>query len=193
MCGLRKMPEAKMHKAICADCGKECEVPYKPDEIMPAYCRECYSRRKMELSKEVFRVLNKPNKAISPAAIVATVNSNGTPHTAPFGSLRAVAPKLLRFATWRANDTFKNLCRDGRVMVSFLAPPNIAVSIQGIAKVVREQMKADSNYAIVEIEVQQVKNDMVRIVTIDDTIRISPRGEEATRWFQAVIGEVEEM
>jgi len=185
--------EVRMHKAVCADCGKECEVPYKPDEMMPAYCRECYSKRKSELPKEVFKVLSKPNRAISPPAIVSTVDSDGTPHTAPFGSLRAITPKLLRFASWRGHDTYKNLCHDGRVMVTFLAPPNIAVGVQGIAKVVREQMNADRNYAIVEIEVQQVKYDMVRIVTIDDTIRISPRGEEATKWFQAVVGEVEEM
>ena len=24
--------EREMHKATCADCGKECEVPFKPDE-----------------------------------------------------------------------------------------------------------------------------------------------------------------
>jgi CxxC-x17-CxxC domain-containing protein len=187
------MSEARMYKGICADCGKECEIPYRPDEIMPAYCRECYSKRKSELPKEVFKVLNKPNRAISPAAIVATLNSDGSPHTAPFGSLRAITPKLLRFTSWRGHDTYKNLCRDGRVMVAFLAPPNIAVSIRGSAKVVREQMTADKNYAIVEVEVQQVKYDMVRIVVINDTIRISPRGEEATKWFQAVVGEVEEM
>lgn len=187
------MPEAGMHKGICADCGKECEVPYRPDEMMPAYCRNCYSKRKSELPEEVFKVLSKPNRAISPPAIVATVDLDGTPHTAPFGSLRAITPKLLRFSSWRGHDTYKNLCRDGRVMVVFLAPPNIAASIRGSAKVVREQMNSDKNYAIVEIEVQQVKYDMVRTVTIDDTIRISPRGEEATKWFQAVVGEVEEM
>ena len=187
------MSEVKMHKAICVDCGRECGVPYQPDEMMPAYCRECYSKRKSELPKEVFKILGKPNRAISPVAIVATVDPDGAPHTAPFGSLRAITPKLLRFASWRGHDTYKNLCHDERVVVIFLAPPNIAVSIKGNAKVTREQMNADKKYAIVEIEVQQVKYDMVRIVVIDNTIRISPRGEEATKWFQAVVGEVEEM
>ena len=31
-----------MHKAICADCGNECEVPFKPTEGRDVYCRECY-------------------------------------------------------------------------------------------------------------------------------------------------------
>jgi len=36
----------QMHKATCADCGSECEVPFKPIEGKPVYCKECYSKRK---------------------------------------------------------------------------------------------------------------------------------------------------
>ncbi len=32
----------EMHKAKCADCGKECEVPFKPTGDKPVYCRDCY-------------------------------------------------------------------------------------------------------------------------------------------------------
>lgn len=35
-----------MHKAICADCKKDCEVPFVPTENRPVYCKECYSRRR---------------------------------------------------------------------------------------------------------------------------------------------------
>ena len=35
-----------MYKAICADCGKECEVPFKPTEGRPVYCRECYAKHR---------------------------------------------------------------------------------------------------------------------------------------------------
>ncbi|MFQ6074673.1 MAG: CxxC-x17-CxxC domain-containing protein [Candidatus Bathyarchaeia archaeon] len=35
-----------MYKIICADCGKEAEVPFKPDETRPVYCRECYRKRR---------------------------------------------------------------------------------------------------------------------------------------------------
>ena len=34
----------EMHKAVCADCGKECEVPFKPIEGRPVYCRDCYQK-----------------------------------------------------------------------------------------------------------------------------------------------------
>jgi len=36
----------KMFKAICADCGKECEVPFKPMEGRPVYCRECFQKHR---------------------------------------------------------------------------------------------------------------------------------------------------
>jgi len=34
----------EMHKAICADCKKECEVPFKPTEGRPVFCRDCYRK-----------------------------------------------------------------------------------------------------------------------------------------------------
>ena len=34
----------EMHKAKCADCGKDCEVPFKPSGGRPVYCRDCYRK-----------------------------------------------------------------------------------------------------------------------------------------------------
>ena len=36
----------EMHKATCADCNQECEVPFKPSGDRPVYCKECFSKRK---------------------------------------------------------------------------------------------------------------------------------------------------
>jgi len=38
--------ERVLHKAICADCKKGCEVPFKPSGERPVYCKECFSKRK---------------------------------------------------------------------------------------------------------------------------------------------------
>jgi CxxC-x17-CxxC domain-containing protein len=35
----------QMHKTKCSDCGQECEVPFKPAEGKPVYCRECFQKR----------------------------------------------------------------------------------------------------------------------------------------------------
>lgn len=39
--------ERTLHKAICADCNKECEVPFKPSQDRPVYCKDCFSKRKV--------------------------------------------------------------------------------------------------------------------------------------------------
>ena len=39
-------PQRTMHKAICAECGKECEVPFEPTEGRPVYCRECFAKHR---------------------------------------------------------------------------------------------------------------------------------------------------
>ena len=35
-------------KVICADCNKECEVPFKPREDRPVYCKECFSNHRKD-------------------------------------------------------------------------------------------------------------------------------------------------
>lgn len=36
----------EMHDAKCAECGKDCQVPFKPAEGKPVYCRDCYQKHK---------------------------------------------------------------------------------------------------------------------------------------------------
>jgi len=35
----------EMHKAICAECKKDCEVPFKPIAGKPVFCKECYAKK----------------------------------------------------------------------------------------------------------------------------------------------------
>ena len=36
----------EMHDATCSDCGNACQVPFKPAEGKPVYCRDCYQKHK---------------------------------------------------------------------------------------------------------------------------------------------------
>jgi CxxC-x17-CxxC domain-containing protein len=38
--------ERMMYEAICADCSKVCEVPFRPSEDRKVYCKACWARRK---------------------------------------------------------------------------------------------------------------------------------------------------
>jgi CxxC-x17-CxxC domain-containing protein len=43
--GGRDSGRSSMHKAICDECGKECEVPFRPTGDKPVYCSECFEKR----------------------------------------------------------------------------------------------------------------------------------------------------
>ncbi len=43
--GSEPRPERKMYKAICSECKKECEVPFKPNGSKPVFCRDCFRKR----------------------------------------------------------------------------------------------------------------------------------------------------
>jgi CxxC-x17-CxxC domain-containing protein len=34
----------QMFPAVCAECGKDTEVPFEPTDGRPVYCSECYSK-----------------------------------------------------------------------------------------------------------------------------------------------------
>ncbi|OGG21202.1 hypothetical protein A3D03_04765 [Candidatus Gottesmanbacteria bacterium RIFCSPHIGHO2_02_FULL_40_13] len=37
-----------MHKAVCAECGRDCEVPFMPSGDRPIYCSNCFEKRRNE-------------------------------------------------------------------------------------------------------------------------------------------------
>jgi len=43
--------QREMHPAVCAECGKDTEVPFEPTGDRPVYCRDCFSRRSPERSR----------------------------------------------------------------------------------------------------------------------------------------------
>lgn len=145
-----------------------------------------------ELPPDIFAALRKPGRAISPVTVVATVDASGRPRTAPFGSLRAITPRLLRLACGNYHDTYANLCRDGRASVAVLAPPNIAVSIYGRARIVKPQMDIAKHLVAVEIDIEEVKNDMMRRGIIEGSIGFKPP-DDLRSFYVGAIAEIEDM
>ncbi|HUT21824.1 MAG TPA: CxxC-x17-CxxC domain-containing protein [Candidatus Bipolaricaulota bacterium] len=43
--GGRDSSRQGMHRAICSECGKNCEVPFKPMGGKPIFCSDCFSGR----------------------------------------------------------------------------------------------------------------------------------------------------
>jgi len=113
----------------------------------------------LELPQAVFRALE--NRRIGSAAVIATVDRDGSPHTALFGSLTVISPTALRLGCDRSHQTFANIRRDGRATVSLVAPPDVALSIKGRARILKERMNLVDTDAIIEIQVEDVKDDLI--------------------------------
>jgi CxxC-x17-CxxC domain-containing protein len=65
----RKPRERKMYKVTCAQCKKECEVPFRPITDRPVYCKTCYSDRRNDSSPR-----NLPDREELVAKISKTLN-----------------------------------------------------------------------------------------------------------------------
>jgi CxxC-x17-CxxC domain-containing protein len=44
--------EQRMFKAICSDCNKSCDVPFKPSSDKPVFCRDCFSAKRDRETRE---------------------------------------------------------------------------------------------------------------------------------------------
>jgi CxxC-x17-CxxC domain-containing protein len=42
--GYESRGRRQMFPAVCAECGKETEVPFEPRQGRPVYCSECYNK-----------------------------------------------------------------------------------------------------------------------------------------------------
>ncbi len=40
----RRGGNRQMHQIVCAECGKTDEVPFKPTDDRPVYCKECFEK-----------------------------------------------------------------------------------------------------------------------------------------------------
>jgi CxxC-x17-CxxC domain-containing protein len=38
--------ERQMYDAVCAECGADCKVPFKPTGDRPVYCSDCFKARR---------------------------------------------------------------------------------------------------------------------------------------------------
>jgi CxxC-x17-CxxC domain-containing protein len=70
-------PPRPMYETICADCKKQCSVPFKPTGDRPVYCKECFSHRKNGGTFKAVMEKN-PNQPPVVQAISEAINTNKT-------------------------------------------------------------------------------------------------------------------
>jgi len=132
-----------------------------------------------ELSQEIIDIINRQATIV----VVATVDEDGSPRTAPFGWVYAKDGRTLRFSTSRGHDTYKNIVRDGRVMVCLMEEGNTAISIKGIARVCKEHLSVREHCAMVEVDIKSIKSDVTSVGSVISGIvcKINERYVEITK------------
>jgi hypothetical protein len=105
--------------------------------------------------------------------VIATVDEDGFPRTAPYGLIRALDRKTLRVGIGPGKRTYANIVRNGKVMVCVLAEGNIALGIRGRARVIKERMESwNIHVAMIEIDILEVKSDALTWVPITQGIQV---------------------
>ena len=84
--GFRDRPQ--MYEAICDECGKKCEVPFKPTGSKPVFCSECYSNREGGSSRGETR--SRSSDRDRPQRFDAVCDKCGKRFDLPFKPTRAV-------------------------------------------------------------------------------------------------------
>jgi CxxC-x17-CxxC domain-containing protein len=56
--------ERILHKAICAECNKECEVPFRPSGDRPVYCKECFAKRRNDARSAKGKPVERPEERV---------------------------------------------------------------------------------------------------------------------------------
>ena len=59
--------------AVCSNCGKACQVPFRPDGVKPVYCKDCFGAPREALASKA----GKKKFSVSPAASFNSLPATG--------------------------------------------------------------------------------------------------------------------
>lgn len=126
--------------------------------------------------------------------IIASIDADCRPHTAPFHYLTVQDNKHLRIAISKFHQTLQNIIQIGDVAVAILDEGDIAVSLKGKARLVKETMDADKNLAIIEIEIDEIHKNNSSDFFVTQGIRIRHKNEASLHYscqiFQELLQEL---
>lgn len=125
--------------------------------------------------------------------VVATIDENGWPHTAPYNQIFAPDRERLVLAISRQDETYRSLKDNGMVALAIMEEGDVAVGIKGRASVLCEQMEANCNLAAVEVRLEQVKRDNSPHYLVTQGIRTRLREEPFLLQMRQIMNELRKL
>lgn len=84
-----------MHSATCAECGKPCEVPFKPSGDRPVYCSNCFKGKKDGFTSQRPDNRNFSKPRFESPARPSTPTNSSAPTNEQFAKLNTKLDKIL--------------------------------------------------------------------------------------------------
>ncbi len=122
--------------------------------------------------------------------IIASIDADCRPHTAPFHYITVQDNKHLRIAISKFHQTLQNINQIRDVALALLEEGDIAVSLKGKAKLVKETMEADRNLAVIEVEIEEVCKNNSADFFVTQGVRIRHKNEASLHYSCQIFQEL---
>ncbi len=122
--------------------------------------------------------------------IIASIDADCRPHTAPFHYITVHDNKHLRVAISRFHQTLQNITQIEDVAVAILDEGDIAVSLKGKARLFKETMDADKNLAVIEVEIEEIRKNNSSDFFVTQGIRIRHKNEASLHYSCQIFQEL---
>ncbi len=140
-----------------------------------------------QLTSEQMALLNSRRLCV----VMVTVSRDGMPNAAPMALMAAPDPHrvLVSVSTW--HDTYQNVKETGKVALSVMASGDRAFTVKGPARVVQETTQVSDKMSVIEIEVQEVKDDVSPAARVNNGVEMVIRSEKARQFLDAIWDELQ--
>ena len=109
--------------------------------------------------------------------ILATIDEDLRPHTAPFNYICVADSRHLRIAISRNHQTYANIVNHGYVALAIVDEGDLAVCVKGNVRVLCASMNSNPDMAMIEVEITEIRGNNSPSHCVNQGIRIHHRNE----------------
>ncbi|MDO8674027.1 MAG: pyridoxamine 5'-phosphate oxidase family protein [Dehalococcoidia bacterium] len=122
--------------------------------------------------------------------VCATIDEDGTPHTAPVNLIVAKDDRTLLIGLLEGNVTTMNIRRSAFACLEAFGPDDLAVGIKGNVRIVKEPMDCNSSMIVGEMTVEAVKQDTSPAQVVTAGTSAQPRSDRGRAFAESAIEEL---
>ncbi|NPV92881.1 MAG: pyridoxamine 5'-phosphate oxidase family protein [Firmicutes bacterium] len=130
-------------------------------------------------------------KTSTMTGVASTLDEDGYPRGAPMSLFYARDEKTLLMASQNRSQTFNNAIREGKIALTFVGGGDVAFSIRGQVRMLKEKMEASEHMGVLVVDIDGVKSDVAVDAEVTEGIKIQFRSEKWQRFFEGVLKELQ--